>query len=76
MKDLIVGSIFVLAGMLTIVFRERFVRYSTEYRNKYLGYNFGEKTIKFGTKFAVFLGFVIVVYGILIALGLSDDLSI
>lgn len=76
MEDLLIGSIFVLAGIFTIAFRKKFVRYSTEYRNKYLGYNFGEKTIRFGTKFAVFLGLAIIIYGILIALGLTNDLPL
>lgn len=76
MNDFAVGSTFILLGVFMIAFRVRFVRYSTEYRNKYLGFNFGERTIKFGTRFAILLGLIIIVCGILAGLGLSDVLMV
>lgn len=67
MSPLITGFLCILGGILLIIFRERFARYTISYQNKYLGYNFGAKTVNFGIRFTIFLAMLIIIIGILIA---------
>lgn len=76
MSDWLTGCIAIIGGVAVIMFRKKIIPYYINYQNKYLGNNFGPKTIKFYTKFAILFGLILAAIGVLMILGLGDDVGI
>lgn len=76
MESWLIGGIMATGGIAVIVYRKQLIAYFIDYQNKHLGYQFGKKTVDFYTMFSIPLGIFLIVVGVLLALGLGDDLGI
>jgi hypothetical protein len=59
----------IAAGSLLLITHDRYARYVIKYQNKAWGFHFGEREIKASKFVIIFVGFALIVWGVL---GLLD----
>jgi hypothetical protein len=64
MDRIIVGIVAITAGVILIIFKQKFIRDSIGFQNKAFGFHFGQKEIDAGLRLAPMFGIVFIAMGI------------
>ena len=73
------GIVFVLLGCFALILKEKrqeFVRSSLQFQNKNYGLDFSDRIINIYVRLSFYFCILVIAIGIIIFLGLDDDLGI
>ena len=65
--------ILIVAGILLIIFRGRFIRYSYEFQKKAFGFKYGDREETSGRRLAIIVGLTMIVIAVLNLLGVVSE---